>query len=424
MKSEQNGTEAARMEALRRYEILDTPPDGAFDRLTALAARLCATPMSVVSIVDTDRIWFKSRYGVDVTEIGRDPGLCASAILQDGPWIVEDARHDPRTLANPLVAGEFGLQFYLGVPLITADGHGIGTLCVLDREPRAVTEQHVADLSDLAAIVVDEMELRLSALKRLSAERDAREQSEDLAQVLQSNLLPASPPEVDGLDLSVRYVAADRGRVGGDFYDVRVTQDSETVLLIGDVEGHGPYAAAATSLARETMLALAEAAWSPARSLGSLNRAMRIRQTQQTEDRYCTIAAVRLTPGGGAWSATVSLGGHPQPVLVHGDGSVETFGTYGSMLGCLDEPVFHDDTVSLRPGDCVVLYTDGLTDACPGVPNLEDGSLQSLLSRVADRSAEVIADALLEAVHLKTSTPRDDIAILVARVLRPSSASA
>lgn len=255
MKSEQNGTEAARMEALRRYEILDTPPDGAFDRLTALAARLCATPMSVVSIVDTDRIWFKSRYGVDVTEIGRDPGLCASAILQDGPWIVEDARHDPRTLANPLVAGEFGLQFYLGVPLITADGHGIGTLCVLDREPRAVTEQHVADLSDLAAIVVDEMELRLSALKRLSAERDAREQSEDLAQVLQSNLLPASLPDVDGLDLSVRYVAADRGRVGGDFYDVRVTQDSDTVLLIGDVEGHGPYAAAATSLARETMLA-------------------------------------------------------------------------------------------------------------------------------------------------------------------------
>ncbi len=127
MASEQNGTEAARLEALRRYEILDTPPDGAFDRLTALAARLCDTPMSVVSIVDTDRIWFKSRYGVDVAEISRDPGLCASAILQDEPWIVEDARHDPRTLANPLVAGEFGLQFYLGVPLITGDGHGIGT---------------------------------------------------------------------------------------------------------------------------------------------------------------------------------------------------------------------------------------------------------------------------------------------------------
>lgn len=417
MTSVQSGAEAARMEALRRYEILDTPPDGAFDRLTALAARLCSTPMSVVSLVDTERIWFKSRYGVDAPEIGRDPGLCASAILQDGPWIVEDARKDPRTLANPLVAGDFGLQFYLGVPLITADGHAIGTLCVLDREPRTATEQYVRDLSDLASIVVDEMELRLSALTRLSVEREARNRSEALAHVLQSNLLPASLPDVEGLDLAVRYVPADRGRVGGDFYDVRVTRDSDTVLLIGDVEGHGPYAAAATSLARETMLALAEAAWSPARSLESLNRAMRIRQTQQISNRYCTIAAIRLTPRAGSWAATVSLGGHPQPVLVHGDGSVETIGRYGSLLGWLDEPTFYDDTLTLRACDCVVLYTDGLTDACPGVPNLEDGTLQSLLSQVAGRSAEVIADALLEAVRRKTPTPRDDIAILVARAV-------
>ncbi len=103
--------------------------------------------MSLVSLVDTDRIWFKSRFGIEAPEVRRDPGLCVSAILQDGPWIVEDARHDPRTLADPLVAGESGLQFYLGVPLITADGHRIGTLCVLDREPRTATEQHVRDLT-------------------------------------------------------------------------------------------------------------------------------------------------------------------------------------------------------------------------------------------------------------------------------------
>lgn len=418
MTSVQSHAEAARMQAVRRYEILDTPPDGAFDRLTALAARLCATPMSVVSLVDTERIWFKSRYGVDAPEIGRDPGLCASAILQDGPWIIEDARQDPRTLANPLVAGDFGLQFYLGVPLMTADGHAIGTLCVLDREPRTATEQQIRDLSDLASIVVDEMELRLSALTRLSAEREARNRSEALAHVLQSNLLPASLPDVQGLDLAVRYLPADRGRVGGDFYDVRVTRDSGDVLLmIGDVEGHGPYAAAATSLARETMLALAEAAWSPARSLEGLNRAMRIRQTQQISNRYCTIAAIRMTPRADAWAATVSLGGHPQPVLAHGDGSVETIGAHGSLLGWLDEPTFHDATLTLRAGDCVVLYTDGLTDACPGVPNLEDGTLQSLLSQVAGRSAEVVADALLDSVRCTTSTPRDDIAILVARAV-------
>src|SRR5687767_9179452 len=124
-------TEADRLAALRRYDILDTPPDGAFDRITALAARLFDVPIAIVSVVDTDRIWFKSARGLpDVAEIERAPGLCASAILQDQPWVVTDAANDPRTLANPLVAGAFGLRFYVGVPLTTSDGHNLGTLCV------------------------------------------------------------------------------------------------------------------------------------------------------------------------------------------------------------------------------------------------------------------------------------------------------
>jgi hypothetical protein len=98
--------EAARLAAVRRFDILDTPPDGGFDRITAMAARLFGTPIAIVSIVDTDRIWFKSRHGLpDVAQIGRDPGLCASAILDHVPWVVTDAAADPRTLANPLVAG-------------------------------------------------------------------------------------------------------------------------------------------------------------------------------------------------------------------------------------------------------------------------------------------------------------------------------
>lgn len=151
------------MEAVRRYDVLDTPPDGAFERVTRLAARLLGTPIAIVTIVDHDRIWFKSRYGVDVEQIARDPGLCASAILQDEAWIVEDARRDPRTLANPLVAGEMGLQFYAGAPLHTHDGHNLGTMCVIDREPRAFAEEDRATLEDLAAIVIDELELRLAA---------------------------------------------------------------------------------------------------------------------------------------------------------------------------------------------------------------------------------------------------------------------
>ena len=163
--------EEARMRAVERYRILDTPPDGTFDRIVGLAARMFSVPVAIVSVVDHDRIWFKAHHGTDVGEIGRDPGLCASAILQDDVWVVPDALTDPRTLANPLVAGEFGLQFYAGVPLRTPDGYNLGTLCILDREPREFTAEDARTLEDLAAIVMNDLELRLQSRSALAAGR-------------------------------------------------------------------------------------------------------------------------------------------------------------------------------------------------------------------------------------------------------------
>ena len=177
--------EAGRLAAVRRYDVLDTPPDGAFDRITALAARLFSVPISIVSIVDTDRIWFKSHYGLDTDEIGRDAGLCASAICQLEPWLVMDAKVDPRTIDNPLVAGELGLRFYLGVPLTTSDGFNLGTLNVIDVEPREVSEDEIQNLADLAAVVVDELELRLAARRTLDdRRRRAVEMNDDIVQGL------------------------------------------------------------------------------------------------------------------------------------------------------------------------------------------------------------------------------------------------
>jgi GAF domain-containing protein len=167
-------SEAARLAAVRRYDILDTPPDGAFDRVTALAAKIFDVPIALVTIVDHDRIWFKSRHGLDsVDQIGRDPGLCASAILEDRPYVVEAARTDARSLANPLVAGKFGLQFYAAAPLRTSDGHRLGTLCIIDREPRMFSPRQGEVLQGLADIVMDEMELRLSSLRTLRGEHAA-----------------------------------------------------------------------------------------------------------------------------------------------------------------------------------------------------------------------------------------------------------
>lgn len=170
--TERQADEAARLQAVRRYDILDTPPDGAFDRVTALASRIFDVPIALVTIVDQDRIWFKSRYGLEgVEEISRDPGLCASAILGDEPYIVEEARKDPRTLQNPLVCGDFGLQFYAASPLSTSEGHRLGTLCIIDREPRVFSPKQADILAILARIVTDEMELRLSALRAIAEAR-------------------------------------------------------------------------------------------------------------------------------------------------------------------------------------------------------------------------------------------------------------
>lgn len=173
------------MAAVRRYDVLDTPPDGAFDRITALAARIFNVPIAIVSIVDHDRIWFKSHHGVPVQQIDREPGLCASAILNHDPYILEDASKDVRSLANPLVAGDFGLRFYAGVPLRTHDGYNLGTLCVIDKEVRPISESQIADLRDLASLVMDQMELRLSARTELERASRANEQANLMAREIE-----------------------------------------------------------------------------------------------------------------------------------------------------------------------------------------------------------------------------------------------
>lgn len=187
--------EHERLDAVLRHDILDTPPDGAFDRITALAADYFDVPVSIVSIVDRDRIWFKSKFGLDdlgldVEEVGRDPGLCASAILQDDVFVIADATADPGALANPLVAGEAGFRFYAGAPLETADGHNLGTLCILDREPRELSAEQQAHLQDLAAIVVNELELRMTARRLAALEAKERAASATQAAVFVRSLNP------------------------------------------------------------------------------------------------------------------------------------------------------------------------------------------------------------------------------------------
>ena len=157
--------ENARLEKLNLYRILDTPPEEAFDRITRIVAETIGVPIALVSLVDSERQWFKSKYGLEAEQTPRDVAFCAHAILGDSLFVVEDATLDTRFADNPLVASDPSIRFYAGAPLKTPDGLNLGTLCAIDRTPRKLTEGQSQLLSDLSGVVVDELELRI-ALRR------------------------------------------------------------------------------------------------------------------------------------------------------------------------------------------------------------------------------------------------------------------
>lgn len=154
--------EAERVAELSRYCILDTPPESDFDDLTQLAAYVCETPIALVSLVDSTRQWFKARYGLEAVQPPRDVAFCAHAILGTAPLIVPDALRDARFADTPLVTTAPHVRFYAGVPLITAGGAALGTLCVIDHGPRAIRPEQVAALTKLARQVTALLDLRLA----------------------------------------------------------------------------------------------------------------------------------------------------------------------------------------------------------------------------------------------------------------------
>ena len=164
MKSVLPENEAERLNALRRYEILDTPPEPAFDRIAEMAANFFHVPMAGVSLVDEDRVWFKSRVGIGVQQTARDAGLCSSAMLSQGVYHLSDAAHDQRALGHSFVA-DLGIRFYAAAPLRTHESINLGTVWVLDQKPRELAPREEEMLRALAALAMNQMELRLYAEK-------------------------------------------------------------------------------------------------------------------------------------------------------------------------------------------------------------------------------------------------------------------
>lgn len=173
--------EVHRLKVLWQYDVLDTVPEEVFDDLTDLAAHICEAPIALISLVDEDRQWFKSRVGLTVGETSRDISFCAHAILKSDLLIVPDATKDPRFKNNPLVTGKDRIRFYAGAPLVTPDGYALGTLCVLDKKPRQLRAEQQQALRVLAHHVVSQLELRRHARELAAARENGSQQKTELA---------------------------------------------------------------------------------------------------------------------------------------------------------------------------------------------------------------------------------------------------
>ena len=173
--------EKQRLRVLWQYDVLGSVPEEVFDDLTELAASICEAPIALITLVDEDRQWFKAKIGVSLSETSRDISFCGHAIAQSELFIIPDATKDERFAHNPLVISEPQIRFYAGAPLITPDGHALGTLCVIDKVPRELRPEQKTALRVLARHVMTQLELRHRAHELANAHQERKQMKSELA---------------------------------------------------------------------------------------------------------------------------------------------------------------------------------------------------------------------------------------------------
>jgi serine phosphatase RsbU (regulator of sigma subunit) len=445
--------DAARIAAVRRTGLLDTPGEPAFDRLTRLAATLLGTPMAFVTLVDDRRSFWKSCAGIEATDPAErqnpvEHSFCQYVIGSGAELIVDDTESDERTQGNPAIE-LMGVHAWAGFPIRSPEGHVLGTFCAVDTVTRDWTPHDLEVLDTLSHAAAGEIALRIAVQESREATRRAEaagrqaesaahqaevaarqahaatlealevaDEAAMLSRTLQESLLPPHLPTVPGLDIAARYLRGGRGAdVLGDFYDVFASPRGSWGVVVGDVSGKGPQAAKTTALARYTLRAAAVRTSSPSANLRTLNAALLEWFTEDTQFLTAVYAGLRPHPLG--FSARVSCGGHDPALVRRADATVEPLGRAGIILGCVDDPQLRDQRALLRPGDCLVMFTDGVTEARRPVDR-EMFGVERLRALLATTPADLAADlaAAIETAVLDFSGRliTDDTAIVVVRV--------
>jgi len=357
----------------------------------------------------------RHRYPPDPNAPSGPPAVLRTGRAEIYPEITDEMRAaEARDSEHLALLEELGFRSSMLVPL-QARGRtfGVVTFASSQRHRYGAEDLPFAEsLAKRAAAAIDNARL-------FRETQESRERFEYLARTLQSSLLPQSVPDVPGIEVAVRYRAAAEGsQVGGDFYDVFETNAGEWALVVGDVCGKGARAASLTGLARHTIRAVASIEHDPASILKRLNEAIMREGEDDRSPQFCTVAYASLHAGEEEGARLrVGSGGHPLPLVVRADGTIEKAGAPGLLLGVFPDPEVSAQDVVLRPGDAVVLYTDGVTENRRAGDTFGETRLRELLAASAGADAEAIAHNIERAViEFNPGGRLDDIAVLVLRV--------
>ncbi|MBI9113851.1 PP2C family protein-serine/threonine phosphatase [Sanguibacter suaedae] len=377
--------EAQRLRALQSLDVLDTPREERFDRVTRLAQRVFDVPMVSVTLIDEDRQWRKSFVGLDGPVAQREGAFCDAAIRSSATLVVPDAITDEIFHDNPFVSGPPGVRFYAGHPLEAPGGERVGTLCILDVKPRELTPGENALLRDLAGWVQNELQ-RDAELERAGA--------------VQRGLLPSRTPDVAGYAFAATCRPA-RG-VGGDFYDWYATGD-DLHLSLADVMGKGMAAAIVAATSRAVLRSTSRTP-----DVGdALTTADEVLSLDLAEvGTFVTCFHARLEPSSGR--VTYSDAGHGLGFVLRADGTSEHLRTDGLPLGLGTGDERRASTVTLDPGDRLLCFSDGLVDLF----DIAEDALSIILdAAVAAGSAQATMETLA-ALRPVVFQP-DDLTVLV-----------
>jgi len=411
-----------RIAAVLATGLLDTEPEQSFDDLAEVAAAITGCERAFITLVDEDRSFWKSCVGVDIQQTGgrQNPAresFCYFLVGLGDRFVVEDAAEDPRTRDHPSVA-PMKIGAWAGYPVLGLAGEVLGSMCVIDENPHPWQPAELAALGTLARAVSNEINLRGS----LAAARESLLVSQALARSLQDSLLPPVLRPVPGLDVAASYQPAAGGTtVVGDFYDLFHVKGPWWSTVVGDVCGKGMEAAKVTALARYTLRADGAQHLSPAAVLLRLNAAL---LAQRQDDRFLTAvyATFRLTSSGLA--GRLCCAGHPPALVRRADGGVRQLEARGPLLGFFPDIQLADVRFRLAPGDTLLLYTDGATEAREQLsspqavrPLFGEEALAEALASTHGLGAAATISRLSQILALHTRDwASDDTALLALRV--------